>query len=263
MAVKRTYKKKVKTVKVKAVAPATAVIQLEDQIKMLIKKDKQIVKTLKPERKYFDTAGTGQINSDSPFQTQLITPGIGTGGQGRIGSKLNNIYLEWRGQITTKPSNVSGGRVDLYVLYYKKQRTTPVGPSSYYDAIVGSSTVGTFINVDANNTWTCNSLRTYDYLKDWKVIAHKKVYIGMNNDPTVTSLISVTNGNGYQAHANFSIKCKLPDLKYNLNSTPTLVDGMVQFLIVCDKGLFQLAAPSLQNVGYNFYYNCRQTYSDN
>jgi len=255
MAVKRSYSKKPlsKKINVKASSPATAVVQLEDKIKALIKKDRQIVAKLKPEIKYLDTQHSAVTSVDVPWQFSITYPAIGNLESTRVGSYIQRPFLHMKGLIFAGPNNVSGGRVDIYVLMYRKQEQTPTG--NYIDAVGGAGGYGPFIRQDALGGYSIASHRNFEFNKDWKVVKHKKYFC-----PPPIQSPSTIYANGTQPHFNVDIKVRLPTVKFGTTPTTTINDGMCQVLVLNDKGTGTTVAGTS---GYLCYLTNRILYSDN
>lgn len=253
--------KKFKSIKVKAVAPATAVVQLEDQIKRLIKKDKMIVKKLKPELKYQDVVMASVVSpalplyffgADIPHQKALVYPTSSWQQSGRDASKINNVRLSLRGLLRGNDLNAVGGVVTIYVLYYRRQRN--ITATTYYDAISGASGIGPFIKPDSRNEYTQLSFRDWENKNDWQVMGKTSIklkpdFITLQNEPKP-----------------FFLNCKLKDVSFDFQpDTNTIVGGMCQILAVASTGVYPAGSTDVQkaaSTGFNMTYNYRMTYYD-
>jgi len=252
---KNARSQKQKMIKVKATNPATASIQLQDEIKKLITADSRIVKKLKPEVKYLDLfpSETFFFGSDVPFQKALVYPSNGWITSNRIGSKIENVRLQLRGQLRGNALNVVGGIITFYILYYKRQRSIATG--SYYDAIANTGGIGPFLLADAGADFTQMSLRDFDHMQDWQVMGKKSMVL----KPDQLASANPTR--------NFSLNCKLKDIKFDasIGNTNTIVDGMCQIFAIASFGEAPVGstdALKLASTGYNMSYNYRITYTD-
>lgn len=252
---KNARSKKMKPIKSKASNPATATLQLQDEIKKLIKSDTRIVKYLKPELKALDTLQTETLffGSDIPLQKALLYPSNGWITSNRIGSQIQNIRLQLRGQLRGNALTTVGGIITFYILHYKRQRSIAGG--SYYDAVANTNGIGPFLLPDSGGDYTQMSLRDFDNLKDWQVICKKSMILKPD---------FLTSANPSR---NFALNCKLKDIIFDstVGNTNTINSGMCQIFAIASFGKAPVAGTDpvrLASNGYNISYNYRITYTD-
>jgi len=208
------------------------------------------VKLQKPEMKYFDYTLANEITmgEDNPYQIALLYPSQGNDQGFRIGDKIQNVRVHFKGQIWTDTNNVSGGKVHIYALQQLDNT------SSNY--VSGN---GSFIQQDIRGNYTPASFRNFEDLPKWKILTHKVFTIKANGVQDAAT-------NNQIGFANVDFTLKIPDPDFNSGLLLTDINNhIVQLYCICDWGWTSGGFPvaSYAQSGYRMSLQQRMMYYDN
>jgi len=230
--------------KILAEKPKAAIRDIEKQISVLMKR----TRISKAEVKYLDYTVANQetMGCDLPWQNAVLYPFQGNGQGFRVGETIQNVNINFRGQIWQDTGNVSGGKVHIYVL----QQLDNVS-STFIDART------TYILPDLFGYFTPMCFRNVEDRLKWRTLAHKVYTIKPNGvqDSATTNQIN-------QAVVDFNVKIPNPVFDSGLLVT-NVTNHPVQIFVICDWG-FVSSAPvgSFNQSGYRLNLQQRMTYTD-
>ena len=218
-------------------APKKGMALVKKQVQVLMKRTAEA----RPETKYLDLqtpVANMLFGVDTPFQSVINYPAIGTGEGQRLGNKVSNLILHCKGQIRTQSYNITGG--DVWVMILANKLNT--GPGAY--------SLASLYKPDINGRINPLCHRDHENRRDWTILKTVKLWI--DHDGVLGS--TLTSYQNAAKEVNFT--CKIPTPMFDGAS---IIGKAVQIAAFCNQGTNGTFATGF---GYEFVLNTRLTYMD-